>query len=219
MADDVSIFRKHANCSANDEFHSLGPYSPLPSKTKILPRVTTARPQIAGAPTRTTRALTKTSRPTRSLKLARNSTRITKAVAQTVMLRWGMRMRMRIAMLPRRQQYQNARRRSKKHRNDDGSSTPLQERGKSLPEGFSTLKVSRNFSDASNIVWNIRSRCMHVSSHLPADNAQGARCLSLFKRPWSRLRQAQEGRWRWRGDRKNQSGSEQGVGSIAPEKH
>src|SRR5690242_18989680 len=89
MADDVSDLPLHPPDHAN-AVDSRERYLQLHFKTTTLPLAMTETSQIAIVPTRTTRALMRTSRPSPNLKWAKNSTQTTTVAPGTAMLRWKM---------------------------------------------------------------------------------------------------------------------------------
>jgi hypothetical protein len=114
MADDVRTLSLIRQGCTDTTYHSLEQYLLLLSKTRTSPLATMELPHTAEAPTRTTRALMKTSRPTRNQKSAKNLTRNIRAVARIAMRRWATPI---VILL--RPQCQNAPRRSKRRRHND----------------------------------------------------------------------------------------------------
>jgi hypothetical protein len=89
MDDDVSsspLYPPDCTNAINSQEQFLQP----PSKTTTLPLVTMEVSRIAVVPTRTTRALTKISRPSLNLRLGKNSTPTMTVAPATAMQKWRM---------------------------------------------------------------------------------------------------------------------------------
>ena len=114
MADDVRHPYTLTLDRANLASCSPEPYLRLHSQMRTLHQAMMEVSQTVEVPTKTTKASTKTSKQNPNLKLVRNLTLITKAVAVIVMRRW----KMRIAMLLRKQ-CQNAQRKNRRQPNDN----------------------------------------------------------------------------------------------------
>lgn len=151
MVDDVrhsSLYPHDRANVVNSRVQSLQPHF----RTTTLPLVTMEVSRIAVVPTRTTRALMRTSRPSLNLKWAKNSTQTTTVAPETATLRWR-------TQTATQGQKRSDRRKNRRHRTERVRQPP-QERG--LASRVAQRRCeNRSFSGLLQS-FHVSMRCMHV---------------------------------------------------------